>query len=154
MNTNETANQILEESASTNPQLTENPEKVQEAGLWAQIKAKKKYIFTGIGIVALAGVAYGIGSKKLVVGMPGLREETVKQLPKRIIEVAPEVKTIESVVEEMTESKRAYTRPTEPFIRNMAEWKHHSAAKAAQAAALDIPLESNQTLVVFSKDAA
>ena len=47
---------------------------------------------------------------------------------------------------------RAYTTPTEAFgvsrhIRTMATGKHHSAAKAAEAATLGIDLLPNQTLV-------
>ena len=155
MNTNENANQILEETTATNPQLAETPEKEQETGLWTKIKAKKTtIILAGLSMAALAGVAYGLGSKKIAVGLPQLREETVKQLPKKIVEAAPVVQTIEAAVEETTDSKRTYTRPTEPFVRNMAVWKHHSPAKAALAKELDIDLESYQTIVVFSSPAA
>ena len=154
MTTNETENLVLKETTSANPQLSETPDKTPEAGLWARIKSKKKYIFTGIGIVTLAGVAYGIGSQKLAVRLPQLREVVVKQLPKELIDAALAEQALESVATETAESKRAYTRPTEPFIRTMAEWKHHSPAKAVQAAEMGIDLESYQTIVVFAKEAA
>ena len=151
MNTNETTNQILEETTSVNPQLTETTEKAPETSLWAQIKANKKYIFAGVGIVALAGVAYSFGSKKLAVRFPGMHEETVKQLPKKIVSTVP-VAQIEPVVLEPVVPTRPYTKPIEPFVvtwhvRDMAEWKHHSAAKASQAAEMGIELASNQTIV-------
>lgn len=152
MSTNENANQILEETISVNPQLTEMPEKTPETSLWARIKANKKYIFAGIGIVALAGVAYGIGIKKLTVGAPQLHEEAVSRLPKKIVEAVPVVQIEPKVLESVT-STRPYTRPTEPVavvghIRELTGGKCHTPEQAAKAAAAGIyNLKINETYV-------
>ena len=152
MNTNETTNQILEETTSTNSQLTETPEKTSETSLWAQIKANKKYIFAGVGIVALAGVAYGIGRKKLTVELPRLRKEVVKQLPKKIVDVAPVVQIEPEALEPMA-STRPYTKPTEPVavvghIRKLTDGKCHTPEQVAKATAAGIyDLKINETYV-------
>ena len=135
--------------------VAEMPEKGQETDLWTRVKKNKKpIILLAIGIVTVAGVICGIRSRKPAVGLLVLREEITKGLPKSIIEATPTVQLTETVALEPVALKRPYNRPAEPFIRNMAEWKHHSAAKAAQAAEMGIDLETYQTLVVFSKDAA
>ena len=104
MSSIENTNQILEEAIFPNPQLTEAPEKKRENGLWTWVKANKKPILAVMGVAALAGVAYGIGSKKLVVELPGLHKEAVKHLPKKTVDAAPIVQTepIREKLETMT----------------------------------------------------
>lgn len=161
MNTNETANQILEETTPTDTQLTETLGKEQEAGLWAWVKANKKpLILAAIGVAATAGVVCGIRSRKSAVDLMALHEKTEKRLPKELGEAVPVVQLIEPVELEPVVPARSYTKPTVPFdvtghIRNLPEGQHHSAEKAAQAVARNIPLKPNQTLVdTYSKYAA
>jgi hypothetical protein len=149
MDTKKNTNQILEESTIMSAGLPEEVEKERETDLRTKIKANKKtLILAAIGIVGVVAVAGGIcfiRNKKTAVDVFALPDE----IPKRIA-----LDVDEAVYAEVASSKRPYSRPTEPFIRTMAEWKHHSAAKEAQAAELGINLKSNQTIVDFSKKAA
>ena len=58
----ENANQILEETDSTKPQLTETPEKERDTGLRARVKASKKSVIIAAGTVGT--VLLGLGFLK------------------------------------------------------------------------------------------
>lgn len=160
MNTRENSMQILDTTASTNPQLTEMPEKEQGANPWSWVRSHKKQIVLAvIGITATLGVIYGTRNKKATVELLASHEEAAKQVSQNIAESIPAVQA-STIASELVEPTRPYTKPTEPVnvtchIRDMAEWKHYSAAKAAQAAAMGIDLKPNQTIVdSYSKYAA
>lgn len=161
MNTKENMNQNWEEPTSMRPEEVETLDAEQETGLWAWIKANKKpLIFAAIGITATVGIVCGVRCRKPAVDLMALHQETVKQLPKKNIEEVPVVQLIEPVALGVETPIRSYTKPTVPFdvtehIRNLPEGQHHSAEKAALAAAKNIPLKPNQTLVdTYSKYAA
>ena len=119
-------------------------------GLLQWIKEhKKQLLLTGISITVLLGVVIGIKKKDEL-------EELWQLLSSKISQ--PNVKEC-SAYQVITESSHSvpeyknYTPPKEPFnrcwhIRNMAPGKHHSAEKAAEAAAHGIHhLEPNKTFV-------
>ena len=153
MNTEEKVTQILDEEGPVKNQFTEMAKREQEEGLWAWVKEHKKPIIcTAIGITAVLGIICGIRNKKMAEELFAVSEVAVKRESRNITGPIPAAQLITPAAEELLESKRPYTKPTESFdvtghIREMAEWKHHSEAKAAQAAALGIALKPNQTIV-------
>lgn len=155
MNTNENKEQLLKENVPTLAQREELPATEQGTGLEAWIKANRKPLFfAAIGLAAVVGFSCGIRSRNSPVDLSSLHTGAVKQLPGSTAEPTCSAPLIEAVTLEPIEPKRTYTRPEEPFIRNMAKWKHHSLAKALQATELGIQLEPYQTLVDFSQHAA
>ena len=150
MDISKNGNQII----PANLQATAMREKERETNLWTKIKANKKpLILATVGIVGVVTVAGGIcfiRNKQSAVDFLALHNERPQGASMGVDEA---VSAFQGEIETVL-SKRTYSRPTEPFIRTMAEWKHHSSAKAAQAAEMGIDLKSNETLVDFSKKAA
>lgn len=116
---------------------------------WVQ-SHKKQLILAGVSMSLDIGIVLCIKSKKSLMEFWALLEERIKK-GSHIAQVAPIIQTSESVLDTATRT-RIYTLPQEEVnvsrhIRTMAVGRHHSAEKAAEAAALGIELLPNQTLV-------
>ena len=111
----------------------------------AWVKAhKKQLIVAGISITAIIGVILGIKNKETI-------DELWKALKDSLKKTTPTIQTDLQPLENVIPF-RQYTLPQEPVdvvqhIRTLSEGRHHSAKKAAEAAALGITLLPNQTLV-------
>ena len=116
-----------------------------QKGFIAWVKAhKKQLIVAGISITAIMGVILGIKNKE---NLDELWEALKDSLKKTTPTIQTDLQPLENVI-----PFRQYTLPQEPVdvvqhIRTLSEGRHHSAKKAAEAAALGITLLPNQTLV-------
>ena len=134
-------------------ELKHNVEGISESknGFITWIKSHKtELILAGISIATIIGIVLGIKNKDALMELWSALSKSINKAPARVATVGSTVAT--TPVMETVASTRAYTSPTEVFdvsghIRTMAEGWHHSAAKAAEAAALGIKLLPNQTLV-------
>ena len=123
-----------------------------QKGFIAWVKAhKKQLIIAGISITAIIGVILGIKNKEaldeLWKALKNSLEKTTEIIPDSTPTIQTDLLTLENVI-----PLRQYSLPHEPVevvqhIRTLSEGRHHSAKKAAEAAALGITLLQNQTLV-------
>ena len=124
------------------------------------VKAHKKQLtIAGISLAALAAFVLGLKNKDAIMDLWVTLEKIIRKVPAdSSVTVAlseHSVDVTEVVTETVTEvvtATRSYNSPQSPVdipmhIRNLPEGRCHSAAKAAQAAALNIQLQPNQTLV-------
>lgn len=116
---------------------------------WVQ-SHKKQLILAGISISVVIGIILGIKNRKSLTKLWALLEERIEK-SHNITSTIPVVQNSESCLDTAINA-RTYTLPQEEVnvsrhIRTMAVGRHHSAEKAAQAAALGIELLPNQTLV-------
>lgn len=131
-----------------------------EAGFWTWVKAHKKQLaIVGISLTALAALVLGLKNKEAIMELWVTLEKSIRKVPTdSSVTVAlseQSVEVTEVVTETVTEvvtTTRSYTPPQSPVnvsgcIRNLPEGQCHSAAKAAEAAALNIDLPLNQTIV-------
>ena len=142
-------------------QLDQNVEAIPETkkGFLAWVKFHKtELILAGVSITTIIGVILGLKNKEALAELWATLSKSITKSPTEtsvVASAATATPVLETVV-----STRAYTPPTEAFdvsrhIRTMAEGWHHSAEKAAEAAALGIELLPNQTLVgPYTKGAA
>ena len=142
-------------------QIDQNVESIPETqkGLLVWVKAHKaQLILAGVSITTIIGVILGLKNKDALAELWATLSKSITKAPVETA-VAACAATATPVLEAMA-STRSYTPPTEAFdvsrhIRTMAEGWHHSAEKAAEAAALGIELLPNQTLVgPYTKGAA
>ncbi len=111
---------------------------------------KKQLILAGVSITTIVGIILGIKNKDVLTALWKSLSESVKKAPVSTETIPVKQPHVPTTSVEL--SVRAYTPPVEAFdvsrhVRTMAEGKHHSAAKAAEAMALGIDLPPNQTLV-------
>ena len=148
-------------NAGETVQKDQNVESVPETkkGLLAWVKSHKtELILAGVSITTIIGVILGLKNKDALAKLWATLSKSITKAPMETA-VAASAATVTPVLETVA-STRAYTPPTEAFdvsrhIRTMAEGRHHSAEKAAEAAALGIELLPNQTLVgPYTKGAA
>ena len=148
-------------NAGETVQKDQNVESVPETkkGLLAWVKSHKtELILAGVSITTIIGVILGLKNKDALAKLWATLSKSITKAPMETA-VAASAATVTPVLETVA-STRAYTPPTEAFdvsrhIRTMAEGWHHSAEKAAEAAALGIELLPNQTLVgPYTKGAA
>lgn len=116
---------------------------------WVKVH-KKQLIIGGISISAVVGLYFGIRNKDTLIELWTSLEGNVNKVENALTTV-PVVQASVPAIETVT-VPRTYTSPKMSFtvnqhIRTLAGGKHHSAEKAAEAAALGISLLSNQTLV-------
>lgn len=142
-------------------QMDQNVESIPETqkGLLAWVKAHKaQLILAGVSITTIIGVILGLKNKEALAELWATLSKSITKAPVETA-VAASAATATPVLGTVA-STRAYAPPTEAFdvsrhIRTMAEGWHHSAEKAAEAAALGIELLLNQTLVgPYTKGAA
>lgn len=123
-------------------------------GFLAWVKAhKKQLILAGVSLATLIGIILGIKNKDVLAELWASLAERMKKMPSSTaISISSSLTDIPASVPDKILQVRAYTPPTKPVavcrhIRTMSAGKHHSVAKAAEAAALGIDLPPNQTLV-------
>ena len=122
-------------------QMDQNVESIPETqkGLLAWVKAHKaQLILAGVSITTIIGVILGLKNKDALAELWATLSKSITNAPVETA-VAASAATATPVLETMA-STRSYTPPTEAFdvsrhIRTMAEGWHHSAEKAAEAAA-------------------
>lgn len=112
---------------------------------------KKQLILAGISISVVIGIILGVKNKDVLEVLCETLKKSVKSEPQ------PEFKTFSLAQTVLPEndvliSPRNYTIPQEPVevcmhIRTLTGGRVHSAEKAAEAEALGILLQPNQTLV-------
>lgn len=131
-------------------QMEQNTDKMSEnkRGFIIWVKThKKQLILAGVGLTTIIGIILRLKSKDAIEALWDSLEECVKKVPIEEQVALPDTSVLETVM-----PTRKYTSPTEKFdvsrhIRTMAVGRHHSAEKAAEAAALGIELLPNQTIV-------
>ena len=84
-------------------------------------------------------------------GFMGVFRKSITKIPEKLPEPLSEASVTPPAPEEIIPARK-YTSPQEAYgvdqhIRNLSGGRHHSAEKAAEAAALGISLSPNQTLV-------
>ena len=129
-------------------------------GFIAWVKAhKKQLLIAGISVTAINGIIIGLKNKESIKELWEALESSLSKTPEKLHESITIVQAAPPVLEEVI-PVRLYTSPQEPFdvsqlIRNLSGGRHHSAEKAAEAAALGIDLLPHQTLVdTYTKCAA
>ncbi len=147
----ETKEYLLKEDVRLNDQMELTPE--SKDGFFAWVHAhRKQLIATGISIVTIIGLALAIKNRDALVELWLSLAAKVKQVP-AVAEAMPiPSQEVAAATVEPIAVPRTYTPPSDPFdvrshLRMLpANW-HHSAEKAAEAAALGIELLPNQTIV-------
>lgn len=126
------------------------PETKKSFLVWVKVH-KKQLILTGVSITTIVGIILGIKNKYAFAELWASLADNIKKVS---VSKATAITVNQSYVSvpDASHPVRTYTTPTEAFdvsrhIRTMTADKHHSAAKAAEAAALGITLLPNQTLV-------
>lgn len=126
----------------------------------AWVKAhKKQLLLAGISVTTIIGVIIGLKNKEVIMDLWDSLKIRITKVPEKLPESLSVVPVTPSALEDVI-SVRSYTSPQEAFdvsqhIRNLSGGRHHSAEKAAEAAALGISLLPNQTLVdTYTKCAA
>ena len=114
-----------------------------QKGFIAWVKAhKKQLLIAGISVTAIIGIILGLKNKEAIKELWETLENSLSKTPDKMSEPITVVQAAQPALEEVT-SVRFYTSPQEPFdvsqhIRNLSGGRHHSAEKAAEAAALGI----------------
>ena len=137
-------------------------------GFWIWVKVHKKQLaIAGISIAALTALVLGLKNKDAIMKLWATLKKSIREVPvDSSVTVALSEHSVEvtavvtETVTEVVTATRSYTSPQSPVdipmhIRNLPEGRCHSAAKAAEAATLNIQLQPNQTLVdAYTKYAA
>ena len=131
-----------------------------EIGFWIWVKAHKKQLaIAGISLTALVAFVLGLKNKDAIMELWVTLEKSIRKVPTdssvtvALSEHSVEItEVVTDTATEVVTATRSYTSPQSPVaipmhIRNLPEGRCHSAAKAAEAAALNIQLQPNQTLV-------
>lgn len=122
------------------------------ANFWNWVKAHKKQLaLAGFTIAVIVGVVCGLKKKDDLIAL-------WESLAERIGKVSGKTPALCTTAQppitmpELVAVPRPYTPPQSPYevgfhIRTMTNGRRHSAAKAAEAAALNIELQPYQTIV-------
>ena len=111
---------------------------------------RNQLIIAGISITALIGLILGIKNMDV---LKELKTVLNKKININSIPTLPESESQPAIsVLNLVDEKSTYTPPKEAFdvrmhVRTMAAGRHHSVAKAEEAARLGIKLLPNQTIV-------
>ena len=123
----------------------------QKGGIaWARAH-KKQLLLAGVSVTTIIGIVVGLKNKDTIMDL----WVSLEKLP-----VALNIAQAGPLAPKEAIPVRAHTSPKKAFhvrqhIRRLSGGKHHSAKKAAEAAALGISLLPNQTLVdTYTKCAA
>lgn len=147
---NEVKRKSIEEESIALEQSTESSSESKKGVLVWIKEHKAQLILAGVSITAIVGIIWGAKNKDELTKLWSSLAKSIK-MDSATTTSMPKIATATPVTEAILR-KRPYTSPTEAFdvrghIRTMAAGKHHSAAKAAEAAKLGIDLLPNQTLV-------
>ncbi len=124
----------------------------KKVGFIAWVKAhKKQLLLAGISVTAIIGVIIGLKNKDAIMDLWDSLEKSLTKVPEKLPEPLNVAQVTPPALEEVI-PVRPYTSPQEAFdvsqhIRTLSGGRHHSAEKAAEAAAMGITLLPNQTLV-------
>lgn len=141
---------------SENIQMNHNKEEVPEdkKGLVTWIKThKRELIFSGVSVATLIAIVLGLKNKDLITEIWSSLKSAIEKVPSKCsikrkcvceqIQKAP-ITDVQPIREKLVYRNKVDVRR---HIRTLPEGFHHSAAKAAEAAELEIDLLPNQTLV-------
>ena len=132
-----------------------------EGGIWMETERysfikwvkvhKKSLLLAGISVTAIIGVIFVPKNKDAIMDLWESFEKGITKIPEKLPEPLSEASVTPPAPEEIIPARK-YTSPQEAYgvdqhIRNLSGGRHHSAEKAAGAAALGISLSPNQTLV-------
>lgn len=112
---------------------------------------KKQLVIAGISVAAMATIVLGIKNKEAITELWAYLESSLKKakIPEHqsteVLEVLEALPIAETTIRTYTPCSTCFD--VNSHIRLLPEGKHHSAAKAAEAAAAGIELRPNQTLV-------
>lgn len=141
---------IKNETVVLNKDVEVPPETKKSFLVWVKVH-KKQLILTGVSITTIVGIILGIKNKYAFAELWASLANSIKEVS---VSKATAITVNQSYVSvpDAFHPVRTYTTSIEAFdvsrhIRTMTADKHHSAAKAAEAAALGITLLPNQTLV-------
>lgn len=143
---------MKEETVLHEWEAEEIPENKKGLLAWINLH-KNQLILAGISISTIVGIILGIKSKDALAKLWVSLAESMKKIHSpSLSSISPSSAEASAQIHNAVLQVRAYTPPTDAFevsrhIRTMTNGKHHSAAKAAEAAALGIDLLPNQTLV-------
>ena len=141
---------IEEESIALEQSMESSSESKKGVLVWIK-EHKAQLILAGVSITAIVGIIWGVKNKDELTKLWSSLAKSIKMDSVTTTTSMPKMATATPATEAILR-KRPYTSPTEAFdvrrhIRTMAAGKHHSVAKAAEAAKLGIDLLPNQTLV-------
>ena len=125
---------------------------------WIKIH-KRQLLLAEISITVVIGIIIGLKNKEAIMDLWDSLKRNLTRYPGGQITPLCSAEVTPSAVEEVI-SIRSYTSPQKAFdvnqhIRNLSGGRHHSAEKAAEAAALGIVLLPHQTIVdTYTKCAA
>lgn len=141
---------IEEESAVLEQNMESSSESKKRVLIWIK-EHKAQLILAGVSITAIVGIIWGVKNKDELTKLWSSFAKSIKMDSVTPTTSMPKIATTTPDTEPISR-KRPYTSPTEAFdvrrhVRTMAAGKHHSDAKAAEAAKLGIDLLPNQTLV-------
>lgn len=120
---------------------------------------RKQLLVAGISVTAILGVIIGLKNKEAILYLQTSLEKSITKMHEKLPESMNVSKETPPALEKAF-LLRPYTSPQEAFdvsqhIRNLSGGRHHSAEKAAEAAAMGICLLPNQTIVdTYTKRAA
>ena len=140
---------IEEESIALEQSMESSSESKKGVLVWIK-EHKAQLILAGVSITAIVGIIWGVKNKDELTKLWSSLAKSIKMDSVTTTTSMPKIATATPATEAILR-KRPYTS-TEAFdvrrhIRTMAAGKHHSVAKAAEAAKLGIDLLPNQTLV-------
>ncbi len=131
----------------------------QKGGIaWARAH-KKQLLLAGVSVTTIIGIVVGLKNKDTIMDLWVSLEKSIQKAPEKL-PVALNIAQAGPLAPKEAIPVRAHTSPKKAFhvrqhIRRLSGGKHHSAKKAAEAAALGISLLPNQTLVdTYTKCAA
>lgn len=115
---------------------------------------KKKLIIAGISVTAIIAVILGIKNKDALMEIWDSLKESIAKSPINISEKRVSVAEVvpDAILVVDSAATRSYTSHTSLFdvtghIRTLSEGRHHSKAKAVEAATAGMDLQANQTWV-------
>ena len=123
-----------------------------KTGFLTWVKAhKKQLIFAGISITAIIGIILVNKNKDDIKDLWATLEKSIHKVPKSASVTIPAVSSTVPT-HELVAVSRTFTPPQAQFdvsqhMRTMSGGRQHSLEKAAEAAAMGIVLQPNQTLV-------
>lgn len=117
---------------------------------WVKVH-KKSLLLAGISVTAIIGVIFVLKNKDAIMDLWESFEKGIIKIPEKLPEPLSAASVTPHASEEIIPARK-YTSPQKAYgvdqhIRNLSGGRHHSAEKAAEAAALGISLSPNQTLV-------
>lgn len=112
---------------------------------------KKQLVLTGVSFTAIVGIVLGFKNKEAVMELWATLEAHLRKCTPNTLSHIPiseeplSIAGLEPILWDCAQPQRPFG--VSQHIRTMADGRHHSAEKAAEALTLGIVLSPNQTLV-------